>query len=81
MPSQIAVFLVGVAATYAFLWALAYFNQDSREPTPVAGSVPLVSPLVGLMAEKEGYYVRMRQAAPFCYAILRRPSGISPSQC
>ncbi|ROW00034.1 hypothetical protein VPNG_08368 [Cytospora leucostoma] len=61
MPSQIVVFLVGAAATYAFLWALAYLNHDPREPSPVAGSIPFISPLFGLTTEKESFYLRMRQ--------------------
>lgn len=60
MPSPIVLALMGAAATYAFLWALAYLNQDSREPTPIGGTIPFLSPLVGLATEKESYYVRMR---------------------
>ena len=60
MPSLIILSLVGAGATYAFLWALAYLNQDPREPQPIAGSIPFLSPLVGLMMEKESFYMRMR---------------------
>lgn len=40
---------------------LPYLNHDSREPRPVAGSIPFINPPVGLATEKESYYVRMRQ--------------------
>ena len=62
MPSLIVLSLAVVGATYAFLWALAYLNQDPREPPPIAGSIPFISPLVGLVTEKESFYIRMRQA-------------------
>lgn len=60
MPSPVVLALMGAAATYTFLWALAYLNQDSREPKPVGGTIPFLSPLVGLATEKENYYMRMR---------------------
>ena len=62
MPSIIVLALVGAGATYVFLWALAYLNQDPREPQPISGSIPFISPLVGLVREKESFYMRMRQA-------------------
>ena len=62
MPSLIILSLVGAGATYAFLWALAYLNLDPREPPPIAGSIPFISPLIGLVTEKESFYMRMRQA-------------------
>jgi len=71
MPSLIVLSLVGAGATYAFLWALAYLNQDPREPQPIAGSIPFLSPLVGLMMEKESFYMRMRQAISSYLASLR----------
>lgn len=66
MPSHIVVALLGAAAVYAFLWALAYLNQDPREPTPVGGTIPFLSPLIGLATEKESYYVRMRLVTFLC---------------
>lgn len=60
MPSHIVVALMGAAATYAFLWALAYLNQDPREPTPVGGTIPFLSPLIGLATKKESYYMHLR---------------------
>lgn len=59
MPSQVVVFLVGAAATYNFLWALAYLNHDPRAPSPVASSIPFISPLVGLATEKESFDLRI----------------------
>ena len=60
MPSLIVLSLVGAGAAYAFLWALAYLNQDLREPKPIAGFIPFISPLFGLATEKESFYMRMR---------------------
>lgn len=60
-PSPLIMVLMALGASYAFLWASAYTNQDPNEPPPVAGSIPMISPLIGLMTEKENYYVRMRQ--------------------
>lgn len=51
---------MGLGAVYALLWAVAYLNLDPREPPPVSGPIPMVSPLVGLMTAKEDYYIRMR---------------------
>ncbi|KAJ4387252.1 hypothetical protein N0V93_007841 [Gnomoniopsis smithogilvyi] len=74
MYSHILFYLGAVGTTYALLWALAYLNQDPREPPPVAGSVPFISPLLGLMTEKESYYVRMRQGTYF--VIQRKKYGL-----
>lgn len=60
MASQIIVCFVVLAATYAFLRARISATQDPKEPTPVTGPIPFISPLVGLIREKEGYYVRIR---------------------
>lgn len=61
MPSSAVVVVACLGATYAFLWALAYLNQQPNEPPPIAGSIPFISPLVGLITEKESYYSRIRQ--------------------
>ncbi|TVY84384.1 Cholesterol 7-alpha-monooxygenase [Lachnellula suecica] len=73
MPSLFLLSFMSVAATYAFLWALAYLNQDPREPTPVSGSIPFISPLIGLATEKESYYMRMRNKYRLPIYSLRMP--------
>lgn len=61
MASQIIVYLLVFAATYAFLHARVRATQDPKEPKPITGPIPFVSPLIGLIREKEGYYLRIRQ--------------------
>lgn len=59
-PSPLVLVLMGLGAGYALLWAVAHLNLDPHEPPPVSGSIPMVSSLIGLMTEKENYYIRMR---------------------
>lgn len=60
MPSTIVVGVAGLAATYVFLKALAYVLEDPREPKTVTSTIPFISPLVGIVAEKSGFYIRMQ---------------------
>ena len=64
MPSNITLSVVGILATYVFLYALALFTEDRREPKAVAGTIPFISPLIGMLTEKGGYYVWMRYCSP-----------------
>ncbi|PSR75499.1 cytochrome P450 [Coniella lustricola] len=73
MPSTAVVILASLGATYALLWALAYLNQQPNEPPAIAGSIPFISPLIGLTTEKENYYIRMRQAYGLPIYTLRMP--------
>lgn len=60
MPSIIIVTVAGVAAVYFFLLALAYFKHDPREPEAILGTIPFISPLIGMLTEKGHYYIRLR---------------------
>ncbi|KAF3013528.1 hypothetical protein E8E14_009104 [Neopestalotiopsis sp. 37M] len=60
MPSFIALCATGLAAAYIFLRALVHLTHDAREPRAVAGTIPFISPLIGMLTEKGRYYVRMR---------------------
>jgi hypothetical protein len=60
MPSPVVVSLAGVVVTYVFLRTLVYFTQDPREPPVVVGTIPFISPLVGMMTEKAKYFIRLR---------------------
>ncbi|KAI0378527.1 cytochrome P450 [Hypomontagnella monticulosa] len=73
MPSAIVLSVVGIAATYVFLRALAFLSQDSREPSSITGTIPFISPLIGMLHEKGGYYVRMRDKYNLPIYTLRVP--------
>ncbi|KAK8044792.1 Cytochrome P450 [Apiospora rasikravindrae] len=62
MPSTLALAAAGVVAAYAFLRALAVFLRDPREPKAVIGTIPFISPLIGMLVEKGGYYMRLRDS-------------------
>ncbi|KAJ2996336.1 hypothetical protein NUW58_g1006 [Xylaria curta] len=49
MPSLLLLSIGAIAATYAFLRALVLLRHDPREPTTVVGSIPFVSPLIGML--------------------------------
>ncbi|KAK8136706.1 cytochrome P450 [Apiospora sp. TS-2023a] len=50
-----------VLVTYAFLRAVLYFTQDSREPPMVMASIPFVSPILGMIRESMDFYPQMRE--------------------
>lgn len=49
--------MAGMAAVYVFLLALAYFKHDPREPEAIVGTIPFVSPLIGMLTQKGHYYI------------------------
>jgi hypothetical protein len=50
----------GLAATYAFLWALLHFTQDDKEPPLVLTGLPFLSPIIGAVKWSMGFYNYMR---------------------
>ncbi|KAK2596102.1 hypothetical protein QQS21_006449 [Conoideocrella luteorostrata] len=60
MSSSIAIVVAIVATTYVFLWAIALLTHDPREPKAVAGTIPYVSTLIGMLTQEGRYYVLMR---------------------
>ncbi|KAI9170632.1 Cytochrome P450 monooxygenase nodJ [Paramyrothecium foliicola] len=60
MLSFVVLFVAGLTATYVFLSTLAYVVRDSREPKTITGTIPFVSPLIGMLIEKASFYNRMR---------------------
>lgn len=60
MQFSFALAATGVVAVYAFLRALAICRRDPREPTAVVGPIPFISPVLGMLMEKGGYYIRLR---------------------
>jgi hypothetical protein len=59
-PSPLGVVFMSITAGYALLWSLAYLGHEPNEPQPIAGPIPMISPLIGLMTAKEDYYIRLR---------------------
>ncbi|KAH7303437.1 cytochrome P450 [Stachybotrys elegans] len=59
MPPIIIIPVAGVAVAYLFLRFLAYITYDPRQPPPVNGVVPFISPLIGMITENGGFYLRM----------------------
>jgi hypothetical protein len=50
----------GLAASYAFLWALLHFTQDANEPPVVFTGLPFLSPIIGGVRWSMGFYNYMR---------------------
>lgn len=60
MPSTIILSVAGAAAVYIFLLALARCKHDPREPEAIFGTIPFISPLIGMITQKVHYYIRLR---------------------
>ncbi|KAI9158140.1 Cytochrome P450 monooxygenase nodJ [Paramyrothecium foliicola] len=75
MPSLIILSATGLAVTYIFLRAVAYMLEDPREPKTITGTVPFISPLLGLLIEKSGFYIRMRDKYNLPIYTLRMPGS------
>jgi hypothetical protein len=60
MPSATILSFAGAAAFYVFLLALARFKHDPREPKAIVGTIPFISPLIGMITQKGLYYIRLR---------------------
>lgn len=60
MPSAIILSATGAAAVYVFLLALARFKHDPREPEAIVGTIPFISPIIGMITQKGHYYIRLR---------------------
>ncbi|KAI1129342.1 cytochrome P450 [Nemania abortiva] len=73
MPSLLLLSVGVVAATYIFLLGLAFFLQHPKEPTPVVGSIPFISPLLGMLLGGGRYYVHLRDKYHLPIYTLRVP--------
>ncbi|KAI1172612.1 cytochrome P450 [Nemania sp. FL0916] len=60
MPSALALAATAIAVIYSFLRALVYLRHDSREPKPIVGAIPYLSPLFGMLIGQDTFYKRMR---------------------
>lgn len=60
MPSTLALCLGSLVAAYVFLSALLHFTQDAKEPPAVETTIPFVSPLLGLIPNKQNFFVKQR---------------------
>ncbi|XDG02460.1 hypothetical protein ABKA04_002075 [Annulohypoxylon sp. FPYF3050] len=61
MPSALALAATVIAVIYFFLRALVYLKHDSREPKPIVGAIPYLSPLFGMVVEQDKFYRRIRE--------------------
>lgn len=53
----------GIICTYVFLRVLLHFTQDAREPPAIESGIPFISPIIGMIRQKSGYYIRLRSVA------------------
>ncbi|KAI0407078.1 cytochrome P450 [Xylaria palmicola] len=60
MPSTLAMAATTIAVVYSFLRAIVYLRHDSREPKPVIGTMPYLSPLFGMVIGQDKFYKRLR---------------------
>lgn len=60
MTSILALVLGSVGAAYVFLSALLHFTQDSKEPPAIETTIPFISPLLGLIAGMQRFFVKLR---------------------
>jgi hypothetical protein len=60
MPSNLVLAVAGLVASYIFLQALVYFCHDPKEPPMIVGTVPFLSPVIGMLFEQGKFYTRMR---------------------
>ncbi|KAI1467618.1 cytochrome P450 [Daldinia caldariorum] len=60
MPSALALAATAIAVIYSFLRALVYLRHDSREPKPIFGAIPYLSPLFSMLIEQDKFYKRIR---------------------
>ena len=70
MPSPVVVSVVGVAVTYVVLRFVAYLGHDPKEPPLVTGTIPFITPLLGLAKEKANYYVQLKSVFGFLIQIM-----------
>lgn len=60
MPSILALAATAIAVIYSFLRALVFLRYDSREPKLVVGTIPYLSPLLGMLIGQDKFYQRLR---------------------
>ncbi|KAK4247613.1 cytochrome P450 [Corynascus novoguineensis] len=73
MAFTVSLVLGGLAATYVFLRILLNLTQDAREPPAILTNIPFIQPLIGMVREKERFYVRLRDETRLPIYTLRLP--------
>ncbi|SPQ20747.1 b4576777-2013-4262-b571-3b18ab8788b6 [Thermothielavioides terrestris] len=73
MAPTISLVFGGLAATYFFLRFLLNLTQDAREPPAILTGIPFIQPLVGMIREKERFYIRLRDTTRLPIYTLRLP--------
>lgn len=65
MPSALVLAATAIVVIYSFFRALVYLRHDSREPKPIVGAIPYISPLFGMLIGQDKFYKRMRYSPKF----------------
>ncbi|KAI0145474.1 cytochrome P450 [Xylariaceae sp. FL1272] len=60
MSAPLALVAAAIAVIYCFFRALVYLKHDPREPKPIVGAFPYLSPLFGMLIGQDKFYKRMR---------------------
>ncbi|KAI0876406.1 cytochrome P450 [Hypoxylon argillaceum] len=60
MPAFLALAATAIAVIYSFFRVLVHLRHDSREPKPIVGAIPYLSPLLGMLIGQDKFYKRMR---------------------
>lgn len=60
MESSLTISGVAIAAIYIVFRAILHFTQDAKEPLAIGTIIPFISPVLGMLAHKSKFYVRMR---------------------
>lgn len=60
MHAAVVSLLAGLVALYLGLRQWLWATQDPREPPVLETKIPFVTPVVGALKEKTGYYDRLR---------------------
>ncbi|KAM7214483.1 25-hydroxycholesterol 7-alpha-hydroxylase [Rhypophila decipiens] len=62
-----------LVATYTFLRVLLHLTQDSKEPPAILTGIPFFGPMKGMVREKSGFFVRLRDTYNLPIYTLRLP--------
>ncbi|KAK4212719.1 cholesterol 7-alpha-monooxygenase [Rhypophila decipiens] len=62
-----------LVATYIFLRVLLHLTQDSKEPPAILTAIPFFGPIKGIVWEKSGFFVRLRDTYNLPIYTLRLP--------
>ncbi|KAM7189586.1 cholesterol 7-alpha-monooxygenase [Rhypophila sp. PSN 637] len=73
MAGFLSVVFGVLLATYIFLRVLLHLTQDSKEPPAILTGIPFLGPINGMIREKSGFFVRLRDTYNLSIYTLRLP--------